>query len=302
MRCRICGTRAVIRLRAHNIALCKICLQEFVRRRVKRAIKQYRLLYPDERPLVAVSGGKDSLAIWDIFTEIGYRPQGLYIDLGIEGYSDRSEEAARRFAEDRDLELRVERVRDHFFGLGIPELASLDHRPPCSICGMVKRYLMNKAAYEGGYVLVTGHNLDDEGATLLGNVLDWKEGYLQRQAPRLPAGKGLAPRAKPLVLCTERETAAYAISRGIDYILEECPFSHGATSLFYKGLLSQLEERSPGSKLRFYQGFLRIRKRFQKEEPSLKPCSYCGFPTTTEVCNFCRLKERARKEKSLVVK
>lgn len=293
MRCRMCGQRAVIKLRAHNIALCAQCLQEFVRRRVSKAIKEYKLLGRDERPLVAVSGGKDSLTVWDLLLELGFEAHGLHIHLGIEGYSDRSEEAARRFAQQRGLQLRVERVSEHFFGLGIPELARLDRRPTCSTCGMVKRYLMNKVAYEGGYVLVTGHNLDDEVATLLGNVLDWKEGYLSRQAPRLHAEQGLAPRTKPLVLCTERETAAYAISRGIDYILEECPFSRGATSLFYKGLLNQLEEHSPGSKLRFYRGFLRIRHLFRSEEPFLRPCSSCGFPTTAEVCNFCRLKEKA---------
>jgi len=294
MRCRMCGQRAVIRLRSHNIALCEGCLQEFIRRRVKKAIKDYRLLQPGERPLVAVSGGKDSLSVWDLLGELGFEAGGLYIHLGIGDYSDRSEEAARRFAEARGLELRVERVADHFSGLGIPELARLDRRPPCSICGMVKRYLMNKAAYEGGRVLVTGHNLDDEVATLFGNVLDWKEGYLSRQAPRLPAAPGLAPRTKPLVLCTEREMAAYAISRGIDYILEECPFSRGATSLFYKDLWNQLEERSPGTKLRFYQNFLRVRHLFREEEPRLQPCQSCGFPTTTELCNFCRLRERAK--------
>lgn len=293
MRCRMCGQPAVLRLRAYRLNLCPQCLREFVARRVKKAIKEYRLLEPGERVLVAVSGGKDSLGLWDLLDRLGYPTKGFYIDLGIGDYSRRSEEMVRAFAQARGLEVHVERVRDHFYGMGIPELSRLDHRPPCSLCGMVKRYLMNKVAVEGGWVLATGHNLDDEAATLLGNVLDWKEGYLGRQAPRLEASEGFARRVKPLVLCTEREMAAYAITSGIQYILEECPFSHGATSLFYKDLLNQLEEHSPGSKLRFYRNFLKVRHLFRVEEPPLRPCTRCGFPTVTEVCNFCRLKEKA---------
>jgi len=293
MRCRMCGQPAVLRLRAYRLNLCPRCLREFVTRRVQKAIKEYRLLEPGEKVMVAVSGGKDSLSLWDLLDRLGYPTLGFYINLGIGEYSERSEEMVRSFAEARGLEVHVERVRDHFYGLGIPELSRLDHRPPCSLCGMVKRYLMNKVALEGGWVLATGHNLDDEAATLLGNVLDWKEGYLARQSPRLEASPGFARRVKPLVLCTEREMAAYAITSGIQYILEECPFSHGATSLFYKDLLNQLEERSPGAKLRFYRNFLKVRHLFRIEEPHLNPCKACGYPTTGEICNFCRLRERA---------
>ena len=46
------------------------------------------MLAPGERALVAVSGGKDSLAVWDILLELGYQADGLYLGLGIGDYSD----------------------------------------------------------------------------------------------------------------------------------------------------------------------------------------------------------------------
>ncbi len=295
MRCKMCGEKALIRLRAYNLNLCDKCLQEFIVRRVKRTINKFKLLKENDKVLVAVSGGKDSLSLWGILNKLDIKTKGFYINLGINGYSDRSEEKALKFAAERGLDLHIERVKDHFEGLGIPELSKMDKRPPCSLCGMIKRYLMNKVAYEGGWVLATGHNLDDEAATLLGNVLDWKEGYLSRQEPKLEGREGFAPRIKPLVLCSEREMAAYAISSGIDYILEECPFSEGATSIFYKGLLNQLEEQSPGSKLRFYLNFLKIKDVFKKDTPQLSPCVQCGYLTTGNLCNFCRLKSKIKK-------
>ncbi len=55
---------------------------------------------------------------------------------------------------------------------------------------MSKRHLFDKAAVDGGYdVVVTGHNLDDEAAVLLGNVLHWDIEYLARQLPVLPAAQ-----------------------------------------------------------------------------------------------------------------
>ena len=61
------------------------------------------MLQPGERVLVAVSGGKDSLAVWDLLIELGYEADGLYIGLGIGDYSDDSGVYARDFAAARGL-------------------------------------------------------------------------------------------------------------------------------------------------------------------------------------------------------
>ena len=54
------------------------------------------MIAPGERVLVAVSGGKDSLAVWDILLELGYEADGLYLGLGIGDYSDASGELRPR--------------------------------------------------------------------------------------------------------------------------------------------------------------------------------------------------------------
>jgi uncharacterized protein (TIGR00269 family) len=57
--------------------------------------------------------------------------------------------------------------------------------------------------------------------------------------------------------------------------------------------LAQLEEKSPGTKLRFYSEFLRkmypILKQ-SEEKPKLQPCKICGEPSTNEICAVCNLK------------
>lgn len=291
MKCRMCHGKAVIKLPAHNLNLCENCLVTFLQRRVRQAISSLRLLSPGEKVLVAVSGGKDSLSLWDLLLELGYHAEGLYIDLGIEGYSQKSEEKAVGFAQKKGARLHLERVRDYFGGLAIPEIAHRAKRTSCSVCGLVKRYLMNRAG-RCFDVLATGHNLDDEVSFLLGNLLNWQTAALARQAPWLPDRESLRRKIKPLVLCSEREMAAYALIRGIDYILDECPYSQGSTSLLYKSALNRLERKSPGIKLRFYQGFLKNRAAFVAKEPKLQRCENCGYLTTSQLCSFCRLQQR----------
>jgi uncharacterized protein (TIGR00269 family) len=294
MRCTRCRHEdACLEIRRHNAAYCEGCFVNFFRDQVTRAIDHDRMFGRDERVLVAVSGGKDSLALWDTLLDLGYQADGLYVGLGIPGYSEPSAERCEAFAAHRNAHLLVVDLAAEY-GLGISETARRTARPPCSACGLSKRYLFNKVARDHEYpVVATGHNLDDEAATLFGNVLRWQTGYLARQAPVLPEEDGLIRKVKPLYRLAERETAAYALLRGIDYIVEECPNSRGAKSLLYKDLLNQLEAASPGSKQSFLLGFLeRGRPLFHEQEVvELHPCLECGQPTTTPVCAFCRLRD-----------
>jgi uncharacterized protein (TIGR00269 family) len=295
MRCSKCSKQAIIHLRSYRLALCEEHFIERFKQMVKRAIKDYRLLSKKDRVLVAVSGGKDSLALWDVLLELGYEAEGLYIDLGIkrENYSELSKRKALAFAEQRGARLRVVDLGEEY-GVTIPKLARRSTRSVCGVCGIVKRHEMNRIALEEGYtVLATGHNLDDEASVLLANLLRWNTELLARQAPRLEAWHPkLRPKVKPLCLLTERETATYAIARGIDYVYElECPFSEGATSITMKEALNRIEERSPGTKLYFYREFLKRRSMFAlpEERGEAIECEVCGFPTTSQRCAFCRL-------------
>ena len=211
----------------------------------------------DETIMVAVSGGKDSLALWDVLIEDGYRTAGLYLDLGIFDYSKESRAKCEAFAEARGLTLHVERVAEAV-GAPIPVVQQATRRPHLLGVRALKRYLMNRAALEHGYpVVATGHNLDDEAATLFGSVMHWQTDALPRQSPALASTHPkLVRRVKPLYRLSELETAAYAFLRGIDYIVEECPFAKGATSIAHKQVLDRLEEASPGSKHNFLFGFL----------------------------------------------
>ena len=294
MKCRKCGERATIELRRHNAAFCAGDFQDFFRKQVREAIRKHRMFTMDETVLVAVSGGKDSLALWDVLIDEGYRTTGLYLDLGIFDYSVESKRRCETFAAKRGVPLLVSTVADEV-GAPVPVIKQMTRRPACSGCGLSKRYLMNRTALEHGFnVVATGHNLDDEAATLFGSVMHWQTDALPRQSPALPSTHPkLVRRVKPLYRLSERETAAFAFLRRIDYIVDECPFAKGATSIAHKEILNRMEEDSPGAKHNFLFGFLdKARPAFERaEHVALTECERCGQVTTGTVCAFCKLSE-----------
>lgn len=321
MKCRKCGTSAVINMRQHKLALCGEHYVEWFTAQTERVIEKYKMFSRDERILVAVSGGKDSLGLWDVLLRLGYQADGLYIGLGINAplpYSDASLEMTRKFiaTPPQPSPLQGEGTGGVFtptlhvvdvpatYGKSIPEISREKMRGqgrPCAACGLTKRYIMNRLAHDKGYtVLATGHNLDDEVAVLFQNTLRWQLGYLARQAPILPAShEGLTKKVKPFCRFYERETATYALVRGIEYIYDECPHATGNQMNFHKTLLNQLETESPGAKLSFYLEFLRARGQgaFNQynETETLHACEVCGQPTSAPGrCAFCRMWDVSR--------
>ena len=306
MRCRKCDQKAVINMRQHKLALCKAHYLEWLPEQTQRFIEKYLMFAPQERLLVAVSGGKDSLSLWDILWRLGYQADGLYIGLGIDegiGYSDESHRLTVKFAAERNLTLHVVDMEKEY-GQPIPVIAKTTTRgrgKPCSVCGLSKRHVMNRVAREGGYdVLATGHNLDDEAAILFANTMNWIPGYLVRQSPVLEANRpGLVRKVKPLCRIYEREMAAYAILREIEYIYDECPFAEGSKQIYYKELLNRMEADRPGAKLAFYLSYLQAKENglfAPQADPGvelLHSCPSCGQPTSAPgECAFCRMVAR----------
>lgn len=304
MRCRKCGQKAAINLHEHRLALCKDHFLEWLLEYTEKTIKKYSLADRQERIIIAISGGKDSLSLWDILWRLGYKTEGVHINLGIDGgvkYSDISEQFAQKFAIERGLALHIIDIQE-IYKKNIHQMAAMSShgkQKPCSVCGLVKRHILNKFALDEGYdVLATAHNLDDEAATLMMNTLDWNQELLIRQYPFLPAQEGFIRKIKPFCRVYEREAAAYALMRGIDYVYDECPYSQGNPQSQVKKILNQMELSQPGLKLQYYLNFLNARKTgfftpasHKKSAESGFICSQCGQPTSHEdrICEFCRL-------------
>ncbi len=293
MKCRKCSQMAVIDLPQHNTAYCEEHFNEYFLNRVQKAIKTYSMIEKGEKILVALSGGKDSVSLWHALIKLGYACDAVFLDTGM---GKPKLEELREMGKSFNSNLFVYDAHEDLFGLDIPKIAKIVRKPTCSVCGSVRRYLMNKFAVENRYdAIATGHNLDDETSFLLGNVLNWQLGYLTRQSPTLlKTHDRFVKKVKPLVLLTEKETYAYALLNKLPFSGESCPFSKGASSLLYKKVLNEIELVQPGTKQRFYTGAIKMWNTQNQNKLELHECEVCGYPTTEKVCSFCRMRERLK--------
>ena len=294
MRCKFCKSKDVeVFLRAYGLALCRQDFLKFFTKRVQAAIDKFKLFRPDESVIVAVSGGKDSLALLYALNEMGYKVKGYFLDLGIDGMSNIARQKIESFSDRFAIPVYIERLKD-VLGFDLIEVGNVMRRPPCSFCGTLKRYYMNN--YAKGAVLATGHTLYDEAATLLANNIQWKTSYLSRQYPLLPEENGFARKVKPLVFVSERETAIFCFFKNIDYVEMSCPLSKGATSRIWKRHLLSMEKDMPGTIIRYLKGFYSMKKKIDfpsVDEASVFPCERCGYPTTADrLCSVCRIKDK----------
>lgn len=287
-KCTSCRGQATIRLPHHHTLFCPTCFEVFFKRGVTKAMRKFRL--PHATPImVAVSGGKDSLALWQVLSDLGYTTKGLHISLGIEDFTESSLAAVERFATARNLPWVRYTIQDTL-GHSLDEIERHTRRSICSVCGFLKRQLLNRLTIGEGYsLLATGHNLDDEAGRLLGNMVRHRHQYLEKQSPFLPSTHPRLPaKAKPLYRLDSHEIRIYCALKGIQPVEGKCPFSRGATSHIFQEALEFLEDRMPGTKREFLFSFLRQRSDSAASVP-FGTCRFCGEPTYSDLCSVCRL-------------
>lgn len=307
--CRKCKRPAIYRVKYARLWLCPKHFVEFFERRVRRGIEEYKLVENAKRVLVAVSGGKDSVAtlyVLNKFKKIfGYEVIGVTIDLGIPGYSSKSIAIARSLYRRLGIEYHIVRLSD--YGLTLRDIyiwrkKKRIRRPICSFCGIVKRYLLNKTALElGADVVATGHNLDDLVKFVATDYYNGRIDELVKLGLKTPSMGKFAGRIRPLGLMSSKEIFYYVNILGLPYVHSRCPYSPRHTNIQDKILdkLNDLEEEYPGFKIGFLKSFLHhlkpvIAKGYSVKEKELYACSICGMPTSNKdrICGFCKLRMR----------
>ncbi|MBU0609876.1 MAG: hypothetical protein KKI08_18475, partial [Armatimonadetes bacterium] len=114
-------------------------------------------------------------ALWSLRWRLNLHLSALHIHMGLGDYSDLSLAAVTELTDRLGVPLVVERVED--FGVRIQPVGTF---ALCSVCGAVRRALMDRAGLrEGWEAVATGHTLDD---------------WLQQMLKRLLTGRLDAPK------------------------------------------------------------------------------------------------------------
>jgi uncharacterized protein (TIGR00269 family) len=297
-KCSICGAKARHFQRYSGRSYCGRCFTRSIRKRVRREILSNNLIKDGERILFAVSGGKDSLACLDIVHNLENKRSVdmavLTIDEGIGGYRPEGIRAARKAAEEKNLDFHLISFSSEF-GIGLDSMLERlgGIQKACTYCGVLRRWILNRYARElGADRLVTGHNLDDEAQSAMLNLIRGDPARLARSGPEyLLMHPKFIPRVKPLRGIPGKETLLYCLFSCLDVHTATCPYSEYDMRNEVRSFLNRMEENRPTSKSSFLSTTNRlasaIASRFEGIE--LRECEKCGEPTTGRMCKACQL-------------
>jgi uncharacterized protein (TIGR00269 family) len=263
--------------------------------KVKQTLKKIKLSKKD-KIIVALSGGKDSSVTAYLLKEFGYNIEAIHIDLGMGKYSEKCLKAVRELCKNLNIKIHVYNIKKEM-GSGICYLRSViqmhqkkDKLKNCAICGVIKKWVLNREARKlKAEKIATGHNLDDEAQTFLMNIF--------KASPELSANSGaitknisdkkFIPRIKPLFYVSEEDIRKYSKIKKLPVVYEKCPCALDSYRIQVRKFLNDVSGKD---KENIMKNFEDISKRIQKiKDKRIQYCEICDEPSRNKLCRKCKL-------------
>ncbi|MBS7620671.1 hypothetical protein KEJ32_00865 [Candidatus Bathyarchaeota archaeon] len=288
------SANAEVQIPYAKLNLCPCCFTDFYKARVRRTVEEFKMFREDDAVGVAVSGGKDSAALLHVL-RLAYPSlelKALHINLGVPEYSTHCQQKVEKLANMLNVELHVFSLPEEL-GMGIGDFEKTPFkRKLCSACGTIKRRIFEKLAIKAHVrVLATGHNLEDVAGVMFNNFLYGRWEQFVRLKPVLPPlAKGMASKVKPLIKCPENENMLYCLYNDIPFREIDCPYADEIGVRKRAKILELLSRDNPYFRHQLLNRFLEIMPIVEgvTQKPELGQCKVCGFPSSSEVCAFCR--------------
>ncbi|MHA7733095.1 TIGR00269 family protein [Nitrosopumilus sp. S6] len=295
MKCDGCENSAVYTRKYSGQKLCSECFSNSIVRKTAKTISKHKMIKNNELVAVAVSGGKDSLALLKIIHEMSsshnFRIKAITIDEGIPGYRNEALEIVEKFCGELGVEHKVYSYKD-LFELTLNEALDLrenEKTSSCSICGTLRRRAIDHAAKDiGADVIATGHNLDDTLQTFVINMLSGDTNKIGWMDPDTSSNS--LRKIKPFCEIYESEIVFYAFTNDIPFQSEPCPHMNEGIRTEIREFLNSLEKQHSGIKNNLYQSILRVSSIVKETNYKEKMvCKKCGSDCTGNVCSVCNM-------------
>lgn len=330
-KCRHCKKKAVVN--KHWFWYCEDHFFSYYKKKIRRVLNKYDL--KDKKILVALSGWKDSQALLDVLVELQseywYKLEGFFIKLGIWEQCKLDFDEIRKLVKNEELWIDfnafckwaygcIKYLTDkyniplHVYDLqkqhwkSLPQLAE-EFWKACSVCGTVKRYIMNKFAYENDFdYIATWHNLTDNAIFIKMNTISWRYDDIYKNLMYvIPGDKDLklVSKIRPQFWVEEEDNILYCKLKNIPYISsdEACPLRDKIDKKKWLNTHLVMQEfiDNLSSKYDYARRFVEFLRKNVKEDwyniaklkksSIMKECEKCWFPTWSHdwICRMCKI-------------
>ncbi|MFO7891083.1 MAG: tRNA lysidine(34) synthetase TilS [bacterium] len=217
-------------------------LHKLLRKQIEKGIYEYRMIEKDDRILVGVSGGVDSLALLKLLAERkkyidpDFKLIAVHVDLGFQKTKDHWKTLEKFF--------KILGVEYQIISTKISRDAFADDatKNPCFICSHYRRktiyetahqYHCNKIAY--------GHHKDDIIETLLMNILYSRK--IEAMNPIQEVFKGRIYIIRPLSYVYENLIKKFAKENNLPVLRSGCPVDGNTRRDIVKTIIKNLQEK-----------------------------------------------------------
>ena len=225
-------------------------LEKRLKERFVKAMATYHLIEDDDRILVGLSGGKDSLLLLEFLAKRAkidhprFSVEALHVRMdNIHYETDTS--YLQQFCDELGVRLHVRTTR---FEIGEETIKNVRdarrQKQPCFLCSWMRRkQLFNLAQELGCNKIALGHHQDDLIHTALMNLTF--QGHFGTMPARLKMRKMPLEIIRPLCLMEELDIKAYAEMKGYQKQKKLCPYETDSHRSDIKRLYEAIEQMNP---------------------------------------------------------
>lgn len=204
----------------------------YVYKQMGKALHDYNMVANNDKILVAVSGGIDSLSLLKLF-QMRQRKIPIHFDI------------IACFVDTNFINVNKDILIDFFQKENIPyvikELHLDENSVDCFWCSWNRRKILFETAVESGCTkLSLGHNLDDIAETILMNMCFF--GEISAMKPKLEFFKGKITVIRPLCYLEKNDILLFASHFDFPDTHYECPYGQNTRRMLVKGMLTLLKK------------------------------------------------------------
>ncbi|HKM02406.1 MAG TPA: GNAT family N-acetyltransferase [Bacilli bacterium] len=220
---------------------------------IKRADENFNLIEDNDRIVIGISGGKDSivlfyaLTLYQKFSNKNFTLIPIMLDLGFDRFDA---ENYKEYFRTLGYELDVADSRQVFKILEIQQGQQRLSKLPCSICSRMKKAAINKEANEiKANKVAFAHHIDDALETMMMNMISG--GRLATFAPKMYLENAKITFIRPLIFVEESSIIKTQMELDLPVMKSGCPNDKKTRREDIKNLLNEIYINTPEAKSNF---------------------------------------------------